>query len=151
MYFPYFYIVVILVPISKLLFNLGVVAIAATGMFRPVLNNKWHINVTESNCATVVDVTVAKTVYSTVLLIQLSQKLSTQQLFMQLSQKLSIQQLLMQLSRKLSIRQSILTFYKTPLFKSLRSLYTETKISLLGLFHHFKRNYRINTGNWKIW
>ena len=35
-------------------------------MFRPVLDNKRHINVTESNCATVIDVTVAKTVYSIV-------------------------------------------------------------------------------------
>ena len=35
-------------------------------MFRTVLDNYWHINVTESNCATVVDVTVTKTVYSTV-------------------------------------------------------------------------------------
>ena len=35
-------------------------------MFRHVLDNKEHINVTESNCGTVVDVTVAKTVYSIV-------------------------------------------------------------------------------------
>ena len=66
MFFPDFHIVLILVPILLLLFNLGVVAIADTGMFRPVLDNKWHINVTESNCATVVDITVTKTVYSIV-------------------------------------------------------------------------------------
>ena len=64
--YPYFHIVVVLLPILFLLFNLTVVDIFATGMFRPVLDNNLHENVTESNCATVVNVTVAKTVYLTV-------------------------------------------------------------------------------------